>query len=320
MTQDEPLLEVEGLCVSFGARAAVEAVSDLGFSLAKGEVLGLIGESGSGKTMTGLALLRLLPEGANCVAKSIRFRGKDILRLDGPSFDSLRGRELAMIFQDPVGSFNPVKTIDWHLRGALSSADKGEPGEAGLAGMLTDVGIRDPARVLRSFPHQLSGGMLQRALIAMVFSLRPALVIADEPTTNLDNIVEGQILELIRERQRELGTSLIFVTHDLTIARSICDRIAVMYAGEMVEIGNTEEVLARPRHPYTAGLLKTAESLERRDPVLFEIAGDPSARAHGETCRFSLRCPESIPQCRQAHPALVRTEPASSVRCIRHDR
>jgi peptide/nickel transport system ATP-binding protein len=317
MSADAPLLEVEGLSVSFGTRAAIEAVSDLSFSLAKGEVLGLIGESGSGKTMTGLALLRLLPERANRAAKSIRFRGSDILDLDARSFDRLRGREMAMIFQDPVGSFNPVKTIAWHLGRALSVVEKHGTSEAEMARMLTDVGIRDAVRVLASFPHQLSGGMLQRALIALVFSLHPSLVIADEPTTNLDNIVEGQILELIRRRQRELRTSLIFITHDLTIARAICDRIAVMYAGEMVEIGTTEEVLTRPLHPYTAGLLGTAQSLERRDPVLFEIAGDPTARADGDACRFSRRCPEAIDRCRLAHPSLVMRENSASVRCIR---
>ena len=160
--------------------------------------------------------------------------------------------------------------------------------------------------------------MLQRALIAMVFALKPSLVIADEPTTNLDNIVEGQILALIQDRQRTLGTSLLFITHDLTIARSICDRIAVMYAGEIVEIGKTEDIIERPRHPYTIGLLKTARSLEQGDAVLFEIDGEPGGRVAGEACRFSARCREVQPGCRAAHPALIPTATQAAVRCIRH--
>ncbi len=317
MTPGEPLLEVENLRVSFGVRTAIEAVSDVSFGVAPGEILGLIGESGSGKTVTGLALLRLLPEHARSSASALRYRGKDIRGLDDAALNALRGREMAMIFQDPVGSFNPVKTIGWHLQKALSQGDPRGASEALLVKLLADVGIRNPQRVLGSFPHQLSGGMLQRALIAMVFSLEPSLVIADEPTTNLDNIVEGQILELIRGRQRERGTSLIFVTHDLTIAHAICDRIAVMYAGEIVEIGAADDIITQPRHPYTAGLLRTAQSLERRDPVLFEISGDPSARALGPQCRFAPRCTEAIATCREAHPALLPGAASSSVRCVR---
>jgi len=310
----EPLLDVEDLRVTFGANGSVsEVVGGVSFSVYPGEVLGLIGESGSGKTVTGLALLRLLPEQARADARRLRYRGRDLSGMRGRDFDALRGRELAMIFQDPVGAFNPVKTIRWHLAGTVAGAREDD-----LARMLDEVGIRDPRRVLGCYPQQLSGGMLQRALIAMVFALRPALIIADEPTTNLDNIVEGQILALIRTRQRELATSLIFVTHDLTIAHAICDRVAVMYAGEIVEIGATADVIERPRHPYTIGLLNTARSLERRDELLFEIVGEPGTRARGQACRFSPRCPRATPACVASHPDLVPIFGGVAVRCPLH--
>jgi peptide/nickel transport system ATP-binding protein len=310
------LLEVEGLNVSFGRDAPLRVVSDVTFSIAQGEVLGLIGESGSGKTMTGLSILRLLPEHAVCSATALRYQGKAINELDDGDFADLRGKKLAMIFQDPVGSFNPVKSIGWHLGSLLDRT--GQHRDEDLAAHLRGVGIHDPNRVLESFPHQLSGGMLQRVLIAMVFALKPSLIIADEPTTNLDNIVEGAILALIRDKQRTLNTSLIFITHDLTIARMICDRIAVMYCGEIVEIGPTDEIIARPRHPYTAGLLRTAQSLERGDATLFEIAGEPGGRVHGHACRFYGRCPDAVEPCRTAHPALVDVQSGSSVRCIHY--
>jgi peptide/nickel transport system ATP-binding protein/oligopeptide transport system ATP-binding protein len=312
MTQ--PLLEVEDLRVAFAARGrASEVVSGVDLSIYPGEVLGLIGESGSGKTMTGLALLRLLPEQARAAARTLRYRGRDLRDISGRDFDALRGRELAMIFQDPVGAFNPVKTIRWHLSRAVGATRRHD-----LGSLLVEVGIRDPERVLGCYPHQLSGGMLQRALIAMVFALRPALIIADEPTTNLDNIVEGQILALIGARQRELATALIFVTHDLTVAQTICDRIAVMYAGEIVEIGPTADVIGRPQHPYTIGLLNTARSLERRDEELFEIAGEPGTRADGQACRFSLRCPRAVAACGTSHPELIALSDGVAVRCPLH--
>jgi ABC-type dipeptide/oligopeptide/nickel transport system ATPase component len=267
------LLEVERLRTTFslGGRQ-VTAVREVSFSLGPGEVLGLIGESGSGKTMTGLSLLRLLPEHAESSAAVLRFAGRDLARLGPEEFRALRGTEMAMIFQDPVGSFNPAKTIGWHMRHAIARRAAGDLGGGGwraeACDLLASVGIRAPERVLSSYPHQLSGGMLQRSLIAMVVALRPRLIVADEPTTNLDNLVERQILDLIREHQRRLGAAVLFITHDLTIAAEICDRIAVMYAGEIVELGPTEEVMRRPRHPYAAALLATSASLERRDAFL----------------------------------------------------
>ncbi|MBV8837097.1 MAG: ABC transporter ATP-binding protein [Alphaproteobacteria bacterium] len=315
------LLEVVNLRTAFaiGGRS-VEAVRGVSFSIAPGEVLGLIGESGSGKTVTGLSLLRLLPEHASMTADALRFRGRDLIALRNDAFRALQGVALAMIFQDPVGSFNPAKTIAWHLREAIARrAPQDRSGWAAEAqAILREVGIRAPERALASYPHQLSGGMLQRVLIAMVVLLRPAFIIADEPTTNLDNLIERQILALIRAQQKKLGASVLFVTHDLAIAAEICDRIAVMYAGEIVEIGPAREVLERPRHPYAKGLLETSTSLQRRDDYLHELPGEPGGRAVAEGCCFVARCPVAMPACRATRPELAGVGTDHVSRCLLH--
>jgi peptide/nickel transport system ATP-binding protein/oligopeptide transport system ATP-binding protein len=317
---EDVVLEVRNLRTSFAVNGReVDAVRDVSFDIRKGEVLGLIGESGSGKTVTGLSVLRMLPAHATSEAKVLRYRGGDLAALSDSQFRDLRGVSLAMIFQDPVGSFNPAKTVGWHLRQAVerrggSGAKAGWEEEA--RSLLADVGIRAPERVLASYPHQLSGGMLQRALIAMVIALRPTLIVADEPTTNLDNLVERQILDLIRLHQQRIGASVLFVTHDLSIAGEICDRIAVMYAGEIMEIGPAAEVLERPLHPYSAALLATSASLERRDEYLYELPGEPGAGGEAKGCRFAARCPKVMDRCRAVHPAMVEPSPGHQVRCI----
>lgn len=321
-----PLLDVDKLRTSFavGGRQ-VQAVRDVSFTLGEREVLGLIGESGSGKTVTGLSLLRLLPEHATVSAAAIRFRGRDLTEMADDELRAVRGVEMAMIFQDPVGSFNPAKTVAWHIRQAI--ARRTETGGQASGGwreeavaLLADVGIRAPDRVLGSYPHQLSGGMLQRTLIAMVIALHPVLIVADEPTTNLDNLVERQILELIRLHQRKLGASVLFITHDLAIAGEICDRIAVMYAGEIVEIGAAADVLERPAHPYSAGLLATSASLDRRDEFLHELPGEPGQRVPEQGCAFAPRCVHVMEACRSRSPALVETSPGHAARCLLHVR
>lgn len=317
----EALVDIINLRTTFtiGDRS-VEAVRGVSFSIAPGEVLGLIGESGSGKTVTGLSLLRLLPEHATMTADALRFRGQDLTALSNDAFRALQGVALAMIFQDPVGSFNPAKTIAWHLRNAITRrAPNDRAGwTAEALAILREVGIRAPERTLASYPHQLSGGMLQRVLIAMVVLLRPAFIIADEPTTNLDNLIERQILELIRAQQQKLGASVLFVTHDLGIAAEICDRIAVMYAGEIVEIGPAREVLERPRHPYAKGLLATSTSLERRDEYLYELAGEPGGRAGAQGCGFAARCPAAMPACQGTRPELISVGRDHVSRCLLH--
>jgi len=319
------LIEVSNLHTTFAVgNARVEAVRGVTFSIAAGEVFGLIGESGSGKTVTGLSLLRLLPPHASVTADAMRLLGNELSRLPDEEFRALRGIQLAMIFQDPVGSFNPAKTMAWHLqqaigrRHACTGTGEGDWREESVRA-LRDIGIRAPERVLASYPHQLSGGMLQRVLIAMVIALRPALIIADEPTTNLDNLVERQILDLIRAQQRKLGASVLYVTHDLAVAGEICDRIAVMYAGEIVEMGPAREVLERPRHPYSQGLLQTSTSLERRDEYLYELRGEPGMRASANGCAFAARCAHAMARCRTTSPRLVAVGADHVSRCLLHE-
>jgi len=302
-----PILEIRDLRTRFDLHGgSLEVVRGVDLEIQPGEMLGLIGESGSGKTITGLSILRLLPGNARMSAATLRYKGSDLRSLDDRQFQALRGRSLAMIFQNPVGAFNPAKRVDWHLREVIrrrqgAQADWAPAAETALEA----VGIPRPERVLRLYPHQLSGGMAQRILIAMVLALEPDLVIADEPTTNLDNIVERQILGLFRRLQSRLQAGFLFITHDMTVAATLCDRIAVMYAGEIVEVGPTRDVFAAPRHPYTQGLIATATALKGRAKRLQEIAGElPNLAALPPGCLFSPRCAHAMERCRAAAPPM----------------
>jgi len=302
-----PILEIRDLRTRFDLHGgSLEVVRGVDLEIQPGEMLGLIGESGSGKTITGLSILRLLPGNARMSAATLRYKGSDLRSLDDRQFQALRGRSLAMIFQNPVGAFSPAKRVDWHLREVIrrrqgAQADWAPAAETALKA----VGIPRPERVLRLYPHQLSGGMAQRILIAMVLALEPDLVIADEPTTNLDNIVERQILGLFRRLQSRLQAGFLFITHDMTVAATLCDRIAVMYAGEIVEVGPTRDVFAAPRHPYTQGLIATATALKGRAKRLQEIAGElPNLAAPPPGCLFSPRCAHAMERCRAAAPPM----------------
>jgi len=302
-----PILEIRDLRTRFDLHGgSLEVVRGVDLAIVPGEMLGLIGESGSGKTITGLSILRLLPGNARMTAATLRYKGTDLQTLDHRQFQALRGRSLAMIFQNPVGAFNPAKRVDWHLREVIRRRHGADVDWAPAASeALKAVGIPRPERVLRLYPHQLSGGMAQRILIAMVLALEPDLVIADEPTTNLDNIVERQILSLFRRLQSRLKAGFLFITHDMTVAASLCDRIAVMYAGEIVEIGPTRDVFAAPRHPYTQGLIATAIALKGKAKRLQEIAGElPNLVAPPPGCLFSPRCAHAMERCRAAAPPM----------------
>lgn len=258
----EVMINLRGLRVAFGRGAGrLDVLKDVDITLGKGEILGIIGESGSGKTMTGMALLRLLPDTATVQADEIRFDGHDLLTMPDAEFDDLRGVSLAMVFQDPVGSFNPCKTIGWHFKQVLRRAGKTSGFREEAIRLLTEVDVKRADDTIALYPHQLSGGMLQRALIALVIALQPKLIVADEPTTNLDKMVEKQVLDLLLDMQKRLGASVIFVTHDMPIAASFCERIAVMKSGELVETGPTDRVFRTPEHPYTKGLIDTALKL-----------------------------------------------------------
>jgi oligopeptide/dipeptide ABC transporter ATP-binding protein len=312
-----PVLDVRDLRTAFALQGgAIEVVRGVDLKVAPGEVLGLIGESGSGKTVTGLSLLRLLPGNATVRSAAMRFKGQDLAAMDDEAFQALRGRRLAMIFQNPVGAFNPAKRVDWHLREVIrrragKDADWAEAAHKALGA----VGIPSPRRVLRLYPHQLSGGMAQRILIALVLALEPDLVVADEPTTNLDNIVERQILALFRKLQDRINAAFIFITHDMTVAAALCHRIAVMYAGQIVEVGPTRAVFEAPRHPYTQGLIATATALRQKAERLQEIKGElPNLASPPPGCLFAPRCPKAMDRCRTAPPASFGAEP-HLVRC-----
>lgn len=321
----ELTLEVRGLNAGFESNGrVVPVVEDVDLDVRKGEFLGLIGESGSGKTVTGMALLRLLPENAVTTAACLDFRGSALLEMDDEAFRALRGNHLAMVFQDPTGAFNPAKRIGWHLQRVFERTASKSAGHAERARdwrpsateLLREVGITHGAHVLAQYPHQLSGGMLQRALIALVLAFEPDLIIADEPTTNLDNIVERQILKLFRRLQRRLHSAFVFITHDMAVAASLCDRIAVMYAGRIVELGDTARIFRDPRHPYTQGLLATALALGESRGRLQEIPGElPHPGAWPDGCLFAPRCPHAMEACRAARPAMREID-QREVRCI----
>lgn len=307
------LLEVRNLRVHAGP---LEVVRQVDLVLRPGETLGVIGESGSGKTVTCLALLRLLPDGLTAAADALLWRGTELGGLGTAAFRPYRGREMAMVFQDPAGSFNPAKTIAWHLRTALDRRGKQGPWRPLATALLADVGIPRPDSVLDRYPHQMSGGMLQRALIAMVVALEPRLVIADEPTTNLDAIVEQQILALFRRLQERLSAAFVFITHDIGIAAQVSGRLMVMYAGEVVEAGDASTILAAACHPYTRGLIATAAALDTQAETLAEIPGHlplPGARPAG--CVFRPRCAYARAGCEAPQP-LREVAPGHAVRCL----
>ena len=323
--REEPLLDVRNLSVRFLiGRATVQAVRRVDLRLARREVLGIIGESGSGKSVTALSILRLLPRHAVVTADQLRFAGQDLTSLSDNKFRDLRGTHMAIIFQDPVGAFNPAKRIGWHLDRILSRAvTRSDRQSRNLAQdarhWLGDVGITHPERVLPLYPHQLSGGMLQRTLIAISAALQPDLLIADEPTTNLDNIVEGQIISLFRRLRENLGAAIIFITHDISLAAGLSDRIAVMYAGEVVETAPVSTMMEKPAHPYTVGLIATARQLGDRAARLKEIPGElPSAAARAMGCLFAPRCSFATEACRKEPPPVAELAPGHIVRCVLH--
>ena len=320
---EEPLLAVRGLAVELAtAGAPVRVVDDLTLSLRRGEILGLVGESGAGKTMTALAIMRLIPAGFGRVsAGSVLFEGRDLLALPFEEMRRVRGRDVAMIFQDPMSSLNPVHTIGDQIAEAVL-LHEGAPRPVArrrALEMLERVGIPEPRERIDQYPHQFSGGMRQRAMLAMALACRPKLLIADEPTTALDVTIQAQILDLLRSLQRELGLAVLFVTHDLGVVADVCDRVAVMYAGQLVEEAPLEPFFSRPRHPYSEGLLAAMPRMTSRDAPLYAIPGQvPAAGAAPPGCRFLPRCRHARDACREGAPELVSAGGASRVRCARH--
>jgi peptide/nickel transport system ATP-binding protein len=306
----EPLLAVDDLRVHlFTNRGVVRAVDGVGFALSAGESLGIVGESGCGKTMTALSLMRLIPSPpARIVSGRIMFDGEDVVTLDEPRLRALRGNAMAMIYQDPMTTLNPVFSVGEQIAEAvrLHRDASRAAARARAVEMLELVGIPDPARCAQSYPHQLSGGMRQRAVIAMALVCHPKLLIADEPTTALDVTIQAQILDLMRRLQQELGTAIILITHDLGVIADLVDTVVVMYAGKVVERAPVRQLFAAPRHPYTQGLMSSVPSLETREHRMRTIEGTvPSAYAMPQGCRFHPRCGIARNVCRTDEPPLV---------------
>jgi peptide/nickel transport system ATP-binding protein len=305
------LLEVRDLSVVFQRRGdePFRAVDGVSFDVEPGQTVGLVGESGCGKSVTSLAIMRLLAKRGNKVSGSVRFEGTDLLTLSDREMRDRRGRDLGMVFQDPLSSLNPVIPIGLQItevlerhRGMSRKAASVEAVE-----LLDKVGIPDPSRRLSEYPHQLSGGMRQRALIAIALACRPRLLIADEPTTALDVTIQAQILALLRELVQDTGTALIMITHDLGVVAGLCDEVNVLYGGKIVERAQRHQLFAEPRHPYTHGLLASIPRLDAgRGEKLIPIRGSVADNIpwdHG--CAFAPRCPNALPVCREVQPQLV---------------
>ena len=289
------VLMIENLTVEVATpNGPVSVVEDISLVIRAGESLGLVGESGSGKSVTSLAVMRLLPTPPFSIVRgSVRVEGREVLGLRFEDVRQLRGNRMSMIFQDPMASLNPALTIGFQLSEAIRTHNRMGRADARVRSieLLDRVGVPDPAQRLRSYPHQLSGGLRQRVMIAMALSCHPRLLIADEPTTALDVTTQAQILDLLRELAESEGLSVLFVTHDLGVVAELCDSVAVMYAGQIVEHAPVSELFASPRHPYTAGLI-AASRLREGDQELLAISGQVPFLGEMPTgCRFHLRCP-----------------------------
>jgi peptide/nickel transport system ATP-binding protein len=314
------IVDVRDLRVRFSGERTVHALNGVDIAVDEGEVLGLLGESGSGKSVTLKALLRLLPARRSQISGAIRVAGRDVMALGESALEELRGGIVSMIFQEPMLALDPVYTIGDQIAETVVRHAGGSwaDGRRRALDMLERVRIPSARRRLDSYPHEMSGGMRQRAMIALALSCRPRLLLADEPTTALDATVQIQILLLLRELQRELGMAVIFVTHDIGVAVEICDRIAVMYAGRIVESGTLRDVVKSPQHPYTRGLLSSTVLGATRGQRLEAIPGAPPRLDRlPDGCSFAPRCRLAEPMCTLGDIASVATAPGHSARCLK---
>jgi peptide/nickel transport system ATP-binding protein len=322
-----PLLDIRNLNIAFSAAgqpgaATLRAVRDLSFSISPGEVLGLVGESGSGKSITSLAIMRLLPPEAR-VSGEILFAGngpaRNLTALADDSMRQLRGSQIGMIFQEPMTALNPVMRVGDQIAEAVrahGSRSRSKAAQLAVQAM-REVAIPEPERRARDYPHQLSGGMRQRVMIAMAIANRPQLLIADEPTTALDVTIQAQILELLAELRAKFGLAMLFISHDLAVVSQVAGRVAVMYAGSVVELGATDAIFQAPAHPYTRGLLEAVPNLKTdRGRPLGTIEGTvPPLQAMPPGCSFEPRCGFRVPECARALPPLVEIAPGHWARC-----
>ena len=320
MSENKKLLEIKNLTVHYiTVDGTVHAVEDLNLELEEGKTLGLVGETGAGKTTTVKAVMQILPDPpAKIIQGEIDFMGEDLLKKTKKAMRKIRGKQISMIFQDPMTSLNPVMTVGDQIMEVIRLHDKNlsrKDAYIKACEMLELVGIKSDRAA--DFPHQFSGGMKQRVIIAMALACNPKLLIADEPTTALDVTIQAQVLELMRKLKDQYQTSMIMITHDLGIVAEICDYVAVMYAGEIVEYGNREQLFHRPTHPYTKGLFACIPNLMVEDMTLVPIEGltpDPTKLPKG--CRFHPRCPYAAEQCSEKRPETVEIEKGHFVKCL----
>ena len=320
---ETPILEVRDLKVEIPlTRGTVHAVQSASFTVEAGQALGLVGESGCGKSMTLRAILGLLPQPGHITGGEIRFEGDDLANADAKRLRDVRGARIAIIFQEPMTALNPVMRVGdqiaegprVHLRKSRSEARKT------ALELMRKVGIPDPARRAQAYPHELSGGMRQRVMIAIALSCEPRLILCDEPTTALDVTIQDQILKLLSAMRRDLGVSVVFVTHDLAVVAETCERIAVMYAGQVVETGTVDEVFRAPRHPYTLGLLRSVPRFDLKRQTLDSIPGQPPDLVAPPTgCPFQPRCGFAREDCLEGDFPLRRLGPGRATACIHDD-
>ena len=317
------LLEVDGLVTEFATdEGLVRAVDGVSFSVDPGATVGIVGESGCGKSVTALSIMRLLPLPMGRIAAgAVRFQGRDLAQLPIPEMEKIRGRHIGMVFQEPMTALNPVRTIGRQLTEGMLLHKVCAPADAlrAAANLLERVGIPSPEVRLGEYPHQLSGGMRQRVVIAMALACRPQLLIADEPTTALDVTIQAQILELIKDLQAEMGMAVIMITHDLGVIAETCDQVVVMYAGKVAERGTVFDIFDRPTHPYSRGLLHAIPRLDTQPKSRLGVIEGmvPGLRDLPTGCRFENRCQHAIDHCRQLAPALELVADGHSVSCSR---
>jgi oligopeptide/dipeptide ABC transporter ATP-binding protein len=317
----DSFLTVEDLRVEIPTRrGSVHAVRGVSFRVQRGETFALVGESGSGKTMTCRAIVRLVHPPGRITGGRVVFEDRDLAQLSERELEHVRGRGMVMVFQDPMTALNPVLSVERQIAEVLADSGAADSRRSRAVALLRHVGIPDPERRLGAFPHQLSGGQRQRVMLAIALAREPRLLLADEPTTALDVTIQAQILRLLVTLQRELGMALILVTHDLGVVYQAVDRVAVMYAGEIVELATTAELFARPSHPYTIGLIRSIPSVERRGRLIPIPGAPPDLAALGRGCPFAPRCAWAATECLAGDVPLVPVAPEHWSRCLRIDR
>lgn len=320
----QSILEINNLKTSFFTDdGEVPAVDDVNFSIKPGEILGVVGESGCGKSVTSLSVMGLVPPPGKIVAGDIRFKDEELTKATERRMRQIRGNEIAMIFQEPMTSLNPVFTIGSQLIEGIRLHNKLSKKEAvsRAVQILKKVGLPRADQLLKEYPHQLSGGMRQRVMIAMAMACEPALLIADEPTTALDVTIQAQILDLMKRLNEDSNTSILLITHDLGVVADLCDRIVVMYAGKVVEEGSVRDIFNNPQHPYTEGLIQSVPDMRTKQKRLYSIPGNvpkPGSVQHG--CLFTPRCKYVFDRCTAENPQLLETEDGHQVRCFLHEK